>query len=43
MIGGIMNRYQFFRVSIVAVFGGTSLVLPELAQHTVHVTPSTVQ
>jgi len=38
-----MNRYQRYRVSVFVVVFGTSLIFPALAQHTIHVTPSTMQ
>ena len=38
-----MNRYQRYRVSVFIVAFGTLFPLPGLSQHTIHVTPSTVQ
>ena len=43
MIGGSMTRFRRYRVSVLVVVFGTSLIFPALAQHTIHVTPSTVQ
>jgi len=38
-----MNRYRRYRVSVFIVAFGTLFPLPGLSQHTIHVTPSTVQ
>jgi acetamidase/formamidase len=38
-----MTRFRRYRVSVLVVVFGSSLIFPALGQHTIHVTPSTVQ